>query len=330
MADIVKDATEYRIKQIEIAEAQYYKSLVETLDRIEREVVASASRLPLTDGKLVELQSAIAIRPQIKAILEREYLAWSDTVVREGFNKQAKRIEKAFKRIGNIPPEFQELTKGDLALIQNLKQQYFTQFKDVSNTFTRRLSEKVYQNTLVGSEFAVLEKELRQTINGIYASSDDPEIQRLINYINENKFKKSKQAEVDRSIQTLQSKFARDRAGENMKRYAGQILNDSLRDFDATLNFNKSQDAGLTFVKYYGDVIPTTREICRNIINGVIKPKRKDGLFTIDEVNKLWTSRSWSGKKSGNPLVVRGGYNCRHQWSYVNPDWYDEQGELII
>jgi len=330
MADIVKDATLYRIKQIELAEAEYYKSLIKTLDRIEREVVATASRLPLTDGKLIELQSAIAIRPKIKAILEKEYLKWSDTVVREGFNKQAKRIEKAFKRIGNIPVEFQELTKGDLSLVQNLKQQYFTQFKDVSNTFTRRLSEKVYQNTLVGSEFAVLEKELRQTINGIYASSDDPEIQRLVNYINENKFDESKQALVDKSIQTLQSKFARDRAGENMKRYAGQILNDSLRDFDATLNFNKSQDAGLTFVKYYGDVIPTTRDICRNIINGVIKPKRKDGLFTIDEVNKLWTSRSWSGKKSGNPLVVRGGYNCRHQWSYVNPDWYDEQGELII
>ena len=329
MSDIVKDATFYRIKQIELAEAEYYKSLVETIDRIEREVVASASRLPLTDGKLVELQSAIAIRPQIKAILEREYLAWSDTVVREGFNKQAKRIEKAFKRIGNIPVEFQELTKGDLALIQNLKQQYFTQFKDVSNTFTRRLSEKVYQNTLVGSEFAVLEKELRQTINGIYASSDDPEIQRLVNFVNENKFIEAKKTAVDKAIQTLQSKFARDRAGENMKKYAGQILNDSLRDFDATLNFNKSKDAGLTYVKYYGDVIPTTREICRNVINGVYD-KRKGGLFTIDEVNNLWASRSWSGKKSGNPLVVRGGYNCRHQWSYVNPDWYDDQGELII
>ena len=330
MSDIVQKSTFYRIKQIELAEAEYYKSLIATLDRIEREVVASASKLPLTDGKLVELQSAIAIRPQIKAILEKEYLKWSDTVVREGFNKQAKRIEKAFKLIGNIPSEFQELTKGDLALIQNLKQQYFTQFKDVSNTFTRRLSEKVYQNTLVGSEFAVLEKELRQTINGIYASSDDPEIQRLINFVNENKFKKSQQSAVDRAVQTLQTKFARDRAGENMKRYAGQILNDSLRDFDATLNFNKSQDAGLTFVKYYGDVIPTTREICRNLINGVIKPKRKDGLFTVDEVRRIWTSRSWSGKKAGDPLVVRGGYNCRHQWSYVNPDWYDEQGELII
>ena len=329
MSDIVKDATLYRIKQIELAEAEYYKSLITTLDRIEREVISSVSKLPLTDGKLVELQSAIAIRPQIKAILEREYLKWSDTVVREGFNKQAKRIEKAFKRIGNIPIEFQELTKGDKALIQNLKQQYFTQFKDVSNTFTRRLSEKVYQNTLVGSEFAVLEKELRQTINGIYASSDDPEIQKLVNYINKNKFDESKQAQVDKSIQTLQTKFARDRAGENMKRYAGQILNDSLRDFDATLNFNKSQDAGLTYVKYYGDVIPTTREICRNVINGVYN-KRKSGLFTVDEVNTLWASRSWSGKKSGNPLIVRGGYNCRHQWSYVNPDWYDSKGELII
>jgi len=329
MSDIVKDSTLYRIKQIELAEAEYYKSLVATLDRIEREVVSLASRLPLTDGKLIELQAAIAIRPQIKAILEREYLAWSDTVVRDGFNKQAKRIEKTFKRIGNIPVAFQELTKGDQALIQNLKQQYFTQFKDVSNTFTRRLSEKVYQNTLVGSEFTVLEKELRQTINGIYASADDPEAQKLVDYINDNKFNKSKQSQVDKAVQTLQSKFARDRAGENMKRYAGQILNDSLRDFDATLNFNKSKDAGLTFVKYYGDVIPTTSEICRNLISGVYN-KRKSGLFTIDEVRKLWTSRSWSGKKSGNPLVVRGGYNCRHQWSYVNPDWYDSKGELII
>ena len=330
MADIVQEATEYRIKQIELAEAKYYKTLTSTLDRIEREVVSLANRdLPTQDGKLIELQAAVAIRPKIKQIVDAEYLPFADQVVREGFNKQAKRIEKAFKRIGNIPVEFQELTKGDLQLIQNLKQQYYTQFKDVSNTFTRRLSEKVYQNTLVGSDFADLEKELRQTINGIYASSDDVEANRLISFIEDNKFKKSMQSSVDKAVQKLQSKFARDRAGENMKRYAGQILNDSLRDFDATLNFNKANDAGLTFVKYYGDVIPTTREICRNVVNGVYD-KRPSGLFTIDEVNKLWASRSWSGKKGGNPLVVRGGYNCRHQWSYVNPDWYDSSGELII
>ena len=337
MADILESTTKYRIKQIEFAEAEYYEQLTKVLDKIEDEITSLAGKsLPTTDGKLIELRAAIAIRPQIKAILEREYLAWSDTVVRTGFNKQAKRVERSYQAIlkkAKVKKKeiavFSELTKGDLALIKNLKQQYFTQFKDISNTFTRTLADKVYQNTLLGSEFTVLEKELRQTINGIYASSKDPEINKLVNFIKKNKNKKSMQSKVEKAVAKLQSKFGRDRAGENMKRYAGQLLNDSLRDFDATLNFNKANDAGLTFVKYYGDIIPTTREICRNLVSGVYN-KRQGGLFTIDEVRKLWTSTSWSGKKSGNPLVVRGGYNCRHQWSYVNPDWYDSKGELII
>jgi hypothetical protein len=332
MSDVIQKTTKYRIKQIELAEAKYYKSLITVLDRIETQVTALASRdLPIQDGKLIELQSAIAIRPKIKQILDTEYLPLADQIVRDGFNQQAKRIEKAFKRIGNIPVEFQELTKGDLQLIQNLKQQWFTQFKDVSNTFTRRLSEKIYQNTLVGNDFTQLEKELRQTINGIYASSNDPEIQRLVNYVKANEASQSTTviSKVDKAVQTLQTKFARDRAGENMKRYTGQILNDSLRDFDATLNFNKANDAGLTYLKYYGDVIPTTRDFCRNVINGVYN-KRENGLFTIDEVRELWANNNWTGKKAGDPLIVRGGYNCRHQWSYVNPDWYDDNGELII
>ena len=332
MADIIQKTTKYRIKQIEIAEAKYYEELTKVLDRIEDRITSLAGRdLPTQDGKLIELQSAVAIRPKIKQILDTEYLPFADRVVREGFNQQAKRIEKAFKRIGRIPPEFQELTKGDLQLVQNLKQQWFTQFKDVSNTFTRTLSDKVYQNVLVGNEFTQLEKELRQTINGIYASSKDPEINKLVNYIKSNEMSENASviAKVDKAVQTLQSKFARDRAGENMKRYAGQILNDSLRDFDATLNFNKANEAGLTYLKYYGDVIPTTRDFCRNVVNGVYD-KRKGGLFTIDEVRELWASQGWTGKKAGDPLIVRGGYNCRHQWSYVNPDWYDDNGELII
>ena len=69
MADIIQKTTEYRIKQIELAEAQYYKSLVATLDRIEREVVSLANRdLPTSNGKLIELQAAVAIRPKIKQI----------------------------------------------------------------------------------------------------------------------------------------------------------------------------------------------------------------------------------------------------------------------
>ena len=178
MADKVQDFAEYRIRQIEIAEARYYESLIATLDKIEKEVVSLAGKTLPTDNleRLYDLKIAVSIQPKIKAILDKEYLAWSDRVVREGFTKQAKRIERAFKGIGNIPIEFQQLTNADLTLITNLKRQSFTQFKDVSNTFTRRLTEKIYQSTLTSVEFAELEKDLRQTINGIYASADDKKI----------------------------------------------------------------------------------------------------------------------------------------------------------
>ena len=330
MADKVRKFTLYRIKNLDRAEQEYYQTLQRTLDKIEDDVVKLAGReLPTEAGKLIELQSAIAIRPQIRTILQTEFLAWADTLTKKGFNRQAKRIERAFKGIGNIPIEFQELTKGDLALIRNLKLQTFTQFKDISNTFTKRLADKVYQNTLVGREFVELEQELRQTINGIYSRSNDKEAQKLVDFVKKNKNKKSMQVSVDKAVQTLQSKFGRDRAGDNMRKYASQLLNDGLREFDAQVNAYKSQEAGLTHVKYFGDIIPTTREVCKNILRGVYK-KRQSNVFTIDEVRKLWKQRSWSGKKPGDPLVVRGGYNCRHQWTYVSPDWYDSEGKLII
>ena len=330
MADKVRQFTIYRIKNLDRAEQEYYQTLQRTLDKIEDDVVKLAGReLPTQAGKLIELQSAIAIRPKIRTILQTEFLRWADTLTKKGFNRQAKRIERAFKGIGNIPIEFQELTKGDLALIRNLKLQTFTQFKDISNTFTKRLADKVYQNTLVGREFVELEQELRQTINGIYSRSNDKEAQKLVEFVKKNKNKKSMQVSVDKAVQTLQSKFGRDRAGDNMRKYASQLLNDGLREFDAQVNAYKSSEAGLTHVKYFGDIIPTTREVCKNILRGVYK-KRQSNVFTIDEVRKLWKQRSWSGKKPGDPLVVRGGYNCRHQWTYVSPDWYDSEGNLII
>ena len=331
MADKVERFTNYRIRNLDRAEQEYYRTLQRTLDKIEDDVVKLAGRdLPTQAGKLIELQAAIAIRPKIRTILNTEYLKWADTVTKKGFNRQAKRIERAFKEIGNIPIEFQELTKGDLNLIKNLKVQTYTQFKDVSNTFTKRLSDKIYQNTLVGRDFVELEKELRQTINGIYSKTDDREAQKLVDFVKENKNKKSMQVRVDKAVQTLQSKFGRDRAGENMRRYASQILNDGLREFDAQVNAKKALDAGLEYVKYSGDIIPTTRSVCRNVLNGVYS-NRAGNIFTIDEVRKLWERLPpWKGKRPGDPFIVRGGYNCRHQWSYVNIDWYDKNGQLII
>jgi len=337
MSDIVEQMTNYRISQIELAEARYYEDLIRALDKIEKDIMAYVGTLPIKEGKLFELQSAISSRPIIREILEREYLSWSDKVVREGLNKQSKRIERAFQSIGRIPIEFQQLTNSDLSVITNLKKQMFSQFKDVANTFTRTISDKIYQSTLVGTNFTELQTELRQTINGIYATADDTAVQKLIEDIKKDEVRVRRlsgpkrvavRTKLDKNIQILQSKYATTRSGENMKRYAGQILNDGLREFDATLNLHKSVEAGLTMCKYFGNIIPTTRDHCRLVRSGKYDI-RNGGLFTIDEVKSLWASKSWKGKKSGDPLLVRGGYNCRHQWSFVNPDWYDESGTII-
>ena len=293
MADKVKQFTIYRIKNLDRAEQEYYRTLQRTLDKIENDVVRLAGRdLPTQQGKLIELQSAVAIRPKIRTILQTEFLGWADTVTKQGFNRQAKRIERAFREVGNIPVAFQQLTESDLTLIQNLKRQTYTQFKDVSNTFTRRLSEKIYQYTLIGSDPVELEEELRRTINGIYASAKDTEVNELVKSIKRDEVRlrkldkrtvqgKALKNKLDKNIQTLQSKFARDRAGENMKRYAGQILNDSLREFDATLNLAKSND-GQT-----GEI--ATDIMYDNLINKFKWGNMQDPSIYLDETNMRMT-----------------------------------------
>jgi hypothetical protein len=171
----------------------------------------------------------------------------------------------------------------------------------------------------------------------MYARADDKELNKLVKRVKRDEVKIRKidkrtvagrklRKKLDKNIQILQTKFAADRTGENMKRYAGTILNDSIREFDAQLNLAKSSEAGLKWLKYQGGIIPTSRDHCRRMVSGVYN-KRRNGLFTIDEVKQIWR-RSWTGKKAGNPLIVRGGYNCRHQWSYVNASWYDAKGKL--
>ncbi len=275
MSDILKDLTEYRIKGIEKAEIEYYQSLTRTLDKIEDQIISLASReLPTQAGQLMELQSAVALRPKIKAILDKEYLPFADRVVRKGFGEQAKRVERQFKTIGIIPPEFQELTKSDLALIKNLKQQYFTQFKDVSNNFTRILSDKVYQNTLVGNSFVELEEELRQSINGIYSTSNDPAVNRLVSYVKTNQNNPLLKARVDLAIQQLQTKYARTRTGENMRRYAGQILNDSLKVPSVAIGSLLTRGSDKVRKAYEDDFNAQLTDQQKIIVNKYGKPER--------------------------------------------------------
>lgn len=90
-----------------------------------------------------------------------------------------------------------------------------------------------------------------------------------------------------------------------LKKYASQGLHDSLMQFDATINTKMAIDAGAKTFKYQGPDDSATRPFCEKHVGKV---------YTKEEIEEIWNSDTWAGKISGNPFVVRGGYNCRHRF----------------
>ena len=93
----------------------------------------------------------------------------------------------------------------------------------------------------------------------------------------------------------------------NLGRYASQGLHDALMQFDATVNTKIAIEAGATEFKYYGPDDESTRDFCE---------KHVGKTYTKEEIDSIWEG-SWAGKISGDPFVVRGGYNCRHRFRGV-------------
>ena len=93
-----------------------------------------------------------------------------------------------------------------------------------------------------------------------------------------------------------------------MRRYASQMVHDSLMQFDAGINVAAGKEVGATEWKYYGSVIQDSRPWC---------VKHAGKRFTEDEIREMWANNEWQGKAPGDPFIVRGGYNCRHHWRPV-------------
>ena len=106
-----------------------------------------------------------------------------------------------------------------------------------------------------------------------------------------------------------------DAAGRPMSSHAGQLAHDSIMQFDAQFVKAKASSAGLTHFRYAGTAITTTRDFCQRHIGQV---------YSEEEIRSIW-SGSWTGKSSGDPFVVRGGYRCRHTWNPVDPDWLEKE-----
>ena len=306
MATLLQELQAIRANAITSLEDKQQELLIKALQQLENKVVETALKLPNRSGVLFDTRLAIEIRPQLQKAIEDLYLTKVQTFIND-YDKIAANIVATYGKLP-IPAEFKQITEIDLQVIQQLKKISFSQFQNLGNEFVNTLANEVYQSTLTGRPVVEMVQTLKSKINGIYQQSDNKKAQELVNYIANN----PNGAEVDTAVSQLQTIYGRDRLGDNLNRYATQIVQDSLMGFDGQFAKFRADELGLTSYVYYGSLVRDSREFCIENANKI---------FTEEEIRQKWENETWQGKAQGDPFVVRGGYNCRHHFQPVNPDW---------
>lgn len=273
---------------------QHQSRIGAALAALEERIAQYLNGAPDLDGKLFDVEWAVSARSTLQQILEEEYLQEVQSIL-DGYTDVELRAIEMLNNYGDF-------TRTNPAIVSQLQRLSFQGFEDIGNAYLDTIANEVYQNALTGRSKADMVKSIRQSINGVYMESDKVEINRLVDIA-----KNGTPAQAKAAIDKLHSVYAADKVGNNMRRYATQIAQDSLMQFDASINVNAGVEAGAEKWKYYGDVIRDSRSFCR---------EHAGNTYTTEEISDIW-SGSWTGKASGDPFIVRGGYNCRHHWRPV-------------
>ena len=288
---------------------QHEQRIINVLYTLEKDVIKEITKA--TKGDLVSQRIAIQLQPKLRAVIQSTFLEEADLIINEEYNKIAKEVLDNFGKMP-IPKKFKNLTEVDLQTINALKYQSFSGFEDIAERFLKVINDEVYQSTIAGRPFDDMVANIRGHINGVYQSSNVAEINKLVDFINENKFDNSKKIQVEEAIRKLHTQYASDRAGNNLRRYASQIAHDSVMQFHGQFTVAKAKESGLNHYRYTGTLVRDSRPFCINMLNKT---------FTEKEIRDIWNNQGWQGKSTGDPFIVRGGYRCRHTWLPTDPNW---------
>ena len=289
---------------------QHEQRLINVLYTLENDIIDSVRKTTVA-GTTLTTKLAIELQPQLRSIIENVFLEEADLLINSEYNLIAKEVLDTFGKMP-IPAKFRNLTQVDLQTINALKYQSFSGFEDIAERFLKVINDEVYQSAIVGRPFSEVKRNIRSHINGVYQQSNQAEINELVDFINENKFVESQKTAVQNAVTKLQTEYAADRAGENLRKYAGQIAHDSVMQFHGQFTVKKAKESGLKHFTYTGTLVRDSRPFCVNMVGRTLTEK---------QIRDRWNSDSWKGKSSGDPFIVRGGYRCRHTWIPTNPDW---------
>jgi len=308
--DLLQQLQQIRFKAVNNLESQHQKLLIDTLQNLEKEVVRLVSELPIQEGALFNTRLAIEIRPKLQKAIEDLYLTKVQTFIND-YDKIAGTIVATYGKLP-IPNEFKQITEADLTTIQQLKKIAFTQFQNLATEFSNTLAQEVYQSTLVGKPFAEVVETVRAKINGIYQQADTRKQKELVDFVQAQRIAgKTNTEDFKTAVDELKQSYGSTVTGANLAVYSSQIVQDALMGFDGQFAKFRADELGLTSYVYFGSVIRDSRDFCVEHANKI---------FTEEEARQLWQN-DWQGKSGSDPFIDRGGYNCRHHWQPVDPEW---------
>ena len=290
-------------QNIDRLEALHDELISNALFDLEEKAAEIIANLPAKNGKLYDIQAAVFARQELQQSIVDSFLTTADEVVRT--------YDQATATLIGLYQDVLEdgiLPTTQLDAINQLKQLAFSGFEDVASTHLEVMAREVYQSTLTGRSINESIKSIRHAINGVYIKSNDDEAQALVAFVEEFRDDVTKKAAVDKAIDKLHTIYARDKVGNNLRRYATSYAHDSLMQFSASANVSIGNELGIDKWEYYGDSIRDTRDWCRN---------HAGRIMTTQEIRDDWATNDWQGKAAGDPFIVRGGYNCRHSWVAV-------------
>ena len=308
--DLLQQLQQIRFKAVNNLETQHQKLLIDTLQNLEKEVVRLVSELPIQEGALFNTRLAIEIRPKLQKAIEDLYLTKVQTFIND-YDKIAGTIVATYGKLP-IPAEFKQITEADLVTIQQLKKIAFTQFQNLATEFSNTLAQEVYQSTLVGKPFADVVETVRAKINGIYQQADTRKQKELVDFVQAQRIAgKTNTEDFKTAVDELKQSYGSTVTGANLAVYSSQIVQDALMGFDGQFAKFRADELGLTSYVYFGSIIRDSRDFCVEHANKI---------FTEEEARQLWQN-DWQGKSGSDPFIDRGGYNCRHHWQPVDPEW---------
>lgn len=272
----------------------------------------------------------------------RKSAKYSDRWLR---NKQAKHIAMIEKSIQKLQNDIVDLLaklavnpngrieglKVNLKQAQAIHKQIIILFKDDFSEKTKKiiddfdsvqksietsfgyLDEAVKFTTIDKKAMAVLKDGYYQNYLALGATQQTKVVQAIYDQVLAN-------APFSQLVNTIEGALIGKKGvtGTPLSVYAKTYANDFIMNFHNEVQLAKAQTAGLTHFLYVGNVIEDSRPFCI---------ARAGNYYTIAQINS-WTF-PWQGK-SGPAMTHRGGYNCRHHWQPIKPDWLGDAGKVEV